>query len=43
VAADEDESTDWGWVAFAVLAVAVVAFGVVWWIRRRRSGTAGVA
>ena len=34
---DEESSTDWGWVAFGILAGAVLIFGVVWWIRRRHA------
>ena len=38
-AASEDDdgltSTEWGWVAFALLAAAVVVGGIVWWLRKR--------
>jgi cobalamin biosynthesis Mg chelatase CobN len=42
---DEESSTDWGWVAFGILAGAVLIFGVVWWLRRRhaRNGDGGDA
>jgi LPXTG-motif cell wall-anchored protein len=30
------EETPWGWIAFGILALAVVAGGIVWWVRRRR-------
>jgi hypothetical protein len=33
---EEPESTDWGWVAFAILAFAVLAGGLAWWWRGRR-------
>jgi hypothetical protein len=32
----DDSGTDWGWVAFAVLAGLVVIFGIVWLVRRPR-------
>ena len=44
VASDEDDgltSSEWGWIAFGVLAAAVVVFGIVWWLRetlRREDG-----
>lgn len=28
-------STEWGWVAFGLLAFAVVVGGIVWWLRKR--------
>ena len=43
-AASESEegltSTEWGWVAFGLLAAAVVIGGVVWWVRRRSAAKA---
>lgn len=38
---EETSATDWGWVAFGILAAAVVVFGVIWWWRRRRGGGGG--
>jgi hypothetical protein len=32
---DEPDSTQWGWIAFAILAAAVLIGGIVWWWRRR--------
>jgi len=32
----ESSETPWGWIAFGILAVAVVAVGAVWWARRRK-------
>ncbi len=43
VASDEDDgltSSEWGWIAFGVLAVAVVVGGIAWWLRRRSSAKA---
>lgn len=28
-------STQWGWIAFAILAAAVLGGGIVWWWRSR--------
>jgi hypothetical protein len=40
-AASNDQSeTDWGWVAFGILAALVVIFGIVWFVLRRRPGMA---
>jgi membrane protein DedA with SNARE-associated domain len=33
--ADETSETQWGWIAFGILAAAVVIGGIVWWWRRR--------
>jgi hypothetical protein len=33
---EESSSTQWGWIAFGILAAAVLVFGIVWWVRRRR-------
>ncbi len=33
---EEPESTPWGWIAFGILALAVLAGGIVWLVRRRR-------
>jgi hypothetical protein len=30
------DSTDWGWVAFGILAAAVIGGGTVWLVHRRR-------
>ncbi len=32
----EESSTPWGWIAFGVLAAAVIVFGIVWYVRRQR-------
>jgi len=32
---EEPESTDWGWVAFAILAFGLLVGGLVWWWRGR--------
>ncbi len=32
----EESSTQWGWIAFGILAAIVVVFGIVWLIRRPR-------
>ena len=32
---DESSSTQWGWIAFGILAGAVLIGGIVWWWRRR--------
>lgn len=29
------ESTQWGWIAFAILATAVIVAGIAWWLRGR--------
>ena len=34
----ESESTPWGWIAFGILALAVLAGGIVWFVRRRHDG-----
>jgi cobalamin biosynthesis Mg chelatase CobN len=34
---DEESTTQWGWIAFGILALAVIVFAIVWWIRRRQS------
>jgi cobalamin biosynthesis Mg chelatase CobN len=36
-ASQDDDSTQWGWIAFGILAVAVVIFGVGWWFRKRHA------
>ena len=33
---DEDSDTQWGWIAFGILAAAVIVFGIVWLVRRSR-------
>jgi predicted MFS family arabinose efflux permease len=34
--ADEDTSeTQWRWIAFAILAVGVIVFAIIWFVRRR--------
>jgi cobalamin biosynthesis Mg chelatase CobN len=35
--AEETESTPWGWVAFGILAAALLIFAIVWLVRRHRS------
>jgi cobalamin biosynthesis Mg chelatase CobN len=30
----QDSETQWGWIAFGILAAAVVVFGIVWLVRR---------
>jgi cobalamin biosynthesis Mg chelatase CobN len=38
VATQEDSSsTQWGWIAFGILALGVIVFAIVWWIRRRHT------
>ena len=32
----EDSDTQWGWIAFGILAAAVIVFGIVWLVRRSR-------
>ena len=32
----QESSTQWGWIAFGILAAIVVVFGIVWLIRRPR-------
>jgi crotonobetainyl-CoA:carnitine CoA-transferase CaiB-like acyl-CoA transferase len=31
----EEESTPWGWIAFGILAAAVLVFAIVWLLRRK--------
>jgi hypothetical protein len=42
VASSQDQSsestTDWGWIAFGILAGAVLIFGIVWLVRRHGKG-----
>jgi len=33
----ESSSTDWGWVAFGILAAAVIGGGTVLWVRKRHA------
>jgi hypothetical protein len=33
------ESTQWGWIAFAILALAVIVGGLVYWLRSRNGKT----
>src|SRR5262249_26147689 len=35
----EEDSTDWGWVAFAILAFGVCVGAIVWWWRGRHPAT----
>jgi cobalamin biosynthesis Mg chelatase CobN len=35
----DDSDTQWGWIAFGILAAAVVIFGIVWFVRRPRHAT----
>jgi heme/copper-type cytochrome/quinol oxidase subunit 4 len=30
----QESETQWGWIAFGILAAAVVVFGIVWLVRR---------
>ncbi len=32
----DDSDTQWGWIAFGILAAAVIVFGIVWLVRRSR-------
>ncbi len=32
----DESSTQWGWIAFGILAAAVIIFGIVWYARRSR-------
>jgi cobalamin biosynthesis Mg chelatase CobN len=34
-----DSETQWGWIAFGILAAAVVIFGIVWLVRSRHRQT----
>jgi hypothetical protein len=34
---EETSSTQWGWIAFGILAAAVLVTGLVWWLRKRGS------
>ena len=34
---EETSGTQWGWIAFGVLAAAVLVGGLVWWLRKRHS------
>ena len=36
-ASQQQTSTQWGWIAFGILAAVVIVGGVVWWFRRRRA------
>ena len=33
---DDSSSTQWGWIAFGILAAALVLGAIVWWWRSRR-------
>ena len=33
---DDESDTQWGWIAFGILAAAVLVFGIVWLVRRSR-------
>jgi cobalamin biosynthesis Mg chelatase CobN len=33
----DSSSTQWGWIAFGILALGVIVFAIVWWIRRRHT------
>ena len=35
-ASKNESSTQWGWIAFGILAAAVIVFGIVWLVRRPR-------
>ena len=41
--ADTSSSTQWGWIAFGILAFACVVFGVVWLIRRSKGHKAAAS
>jgi threonine/homoserine/homoserine lactone efflux protein len=34
---EDSSSTQWGWIAFGILAAAVLVIGLVWWLRKRGS------
>lgn len=34
---EDSSSTQWGWIAFGILALGVIVFAIVWWIRRRHT------
>jgi cobalamin biosynthesis Mg chelatase CobN len=34
------DTTDWGWIAFAILAAVVLVGGLVWWLRGRHDRSA---
>jgi len=34
---ETESTTQWGWIAFGILAAAVLIGGIVWWIRRRHN------
>ena len=38
---DDDSDTQWGWIAFGILAAAVIVFGIVWLVRRSRHTSSG--
>jgi cobalamin biosynthesis Mg chelatase CobN len=40
-AENTESDTQWGWIAFGILAAAVLIFGVVWWYRSRHKGSPG--
>jgi hypothetical protein len=35
--AADSTSTQWGWIAFGILAGACIVGAIVWWMRRRAS------
>ena len=38
---DDGSDTQWGWIAFGILAAAVIVFGIVWLVRRSRHASSG--
>jgi hypothetical protein len=39
--AEQPSSTDWGWIAFGILAATVLVGGIVWWLRSRSAKKRG--
>jgi hypothetical protein len=39
----ESSGTDWGWVAFGILAFGLIVGGIAWWWKGRRDKRAGAS